>query len=48
MMMGLRPILSDSEPKITKKGVAISRATAIIRLAVTASTLSCWVRKNSE
>ena len=47
MMMGLRPILSDREPNTMKKGVPISRAAAIIRLAVVASTLSCCVRKNS-
>ncbi|MCY1381691.1 hypothetical protein D9M69_696260 [compost metagenome] len=47
MMIGLRPILSDSEPNTTKKGVPSSSAAAIIRLAVVASTLSCCVRKNS-
>src|SRR5688572_33459564 len=40
MMIGLRPILSDNVPKTTKKGVPISSAAAIIRLAVVASTLS--------
>ena len=47
MMIGLRPILSDSEPKKTKNGVPISSATAIMMLAVAPSTLSVCVRKNS-
>ena len=47
MMIGLRPILSDSVPKMTKNGVPSSSATAIIRLAVVASTLALVVRKNS-
>lgn len=47
MMMGLRPILSDSAPKITKNGVPISSAIAIMMLAVLASTFSVCVRKNS-
>ena len=47
MMIGLRPILSDSEPKTRKNGVPITSAAAIIRLAVVPSTLSDCVRKNS-
>ena len=46
MMIGLRPILSDKVPKITKNGVAISKAIAIMMLAAEASTLSTLVRKN--
>ena len=34
MMIGLRPIRSDSEPKTTKNGVPISSDAAISRLAV--------------
>ena len=47
MMIGLRPIWSDSAPKTTKNGVPISSAAAISRLAVTESTFSVCVRKNS-
>ena len=47
MMIGLRPMRSESEPKITKNGVASSSAPAIIRFAAWASTFSVWVRKNS-
>ena len=47
MMMGLRPILSDSAPNTTKNGVPISSARAIMMLAVLASTFSVCVRKNS-
>ena len=47
MMMGFRPILSESAPKITKKGVPIRSAIAIMMLAVLASTFSVCVRKNS-
>ena len=38
MMMGLRPILSPSQPNTMKNGVAMASAPAISRLAVTAST----------
>ena len=34
MMIGLRPMRSESEPKITKNGVPSSSAPAIIRLAL--------------
>ena len=37
-MMGLRPILSDSEPKITKNGVPMISETAIRMLAVAPSS----------
>ena len=47
MMIGLRPILSDSEPNTMKNGVPMSSAPAISRFAVVASTFSVWVRKNS-
>ena len=47
MMIGLRPILSDSEPNTTKNGVPINSAMAIRMLAVDASTLSTLCRKNS-
>src|SRR5688572_18846799 len=47
MMIGLRPILSDSVPKTMKKGVPISSEAAISRLAVVTSTLAMVVRKNS-
>ena len=48
MMIGLRPIRSDSMPKTTKNGVPASSASAIRMLAVALSTLSVCVRKNSE
>ena len=47
MMIGLRPIRSDSEPKKRKNGVPISSATAIMMLALLPSTFSVCVRKNS-
>ena len=47
MMMGLRPILSESVPKMTKNGVPISSATAISTLAVGPSSFSWLVRKIS-
>ena len=47
MMIGLRPIRSESEPKTMKNGVPSSSAPAISRLALWASTFSVWVRKNS-
>jgi len=34
-MMYLRPILSESDPKIIKKGVPISRAMEMIKLLCT-------------
>jgi hypothetical protein len=45
-MIGLRPILSDSQPNRMKKGVPIKSATAIRICAVTAGTFSVCVRKN--
>ena len=47
MMMGLRPILSDSEPNTTKNGVPMISETATRMLAVAPSTFSTLVRKNS-
>src|SRR5690606_32714298 len=47
MMIGLRPMRSDSEPKTRKNGVPIKSAKAIMMLAVLASTCSVLVRKNS-
>ena len=46
-MIGLRPILSDSEPKMMKNGVPIKSATGDQDLAVTPETFNVWVRKNS-
>ena len=46
-MIGLRPILSDSQPKMTKPGVPSASATTIMICAVTPGTLRVWVRKNS-
>src|SRR5438132_8718227 len=40
MMIGLRPILSDSEPNTMKNGVPISSEAAIRMLAVAPSTFS--------
>jgi len=47
MMMGLRPILSDSVPKMTKKGVPRISEMAIQMLALAGSIFSTEVRKNS-
>jgi len=47
MMIGLRPILSDSAPNTMKNGVPISSEIAIMMFAVDASTFSACVRKNS-
>ena len=47
MMMGLRPILSDSEPKKMKNGVPRISETAIRMLAVGPSTFRNDCRKNS-
>ena len=47
MMIGLRPILSDSQPNRMKKGVASASAMAIRMLAVAPSTLSVFSRKKS-
>src|SRR3569833_2732919 len=47
MMIGLRPILSESAPKITKKGVPMASEAAISRLAVVVSTFAIVVRKKS-
>jgi hypothetical protein len=46
-MIGLRPILSLSQPKKMKKGVPIASAIAISMLVVAPSTLSVFSRKNS-
>ena len=47
MMIGLRPILSDSAPNTMKNGVPMTSDAAIIRFAVAPSTFSALVRKNS-
>src|SRR3569623_2298251 len=47
MMIGLRPILSDSAPNTMKNGVPMTSDAAISRLAVVASTLAIAVRKTS-
>src|SRR5437764_4885143 len=47
MMIGLRPILSDSAPNTTKKVVPIASEAAMNRLAVVTSTLAIVVMKNS-
>src|SRR5262249_47627127 len=47
MMIGLRPILSDSEPNTMKNGVPITSDAAMSRLAVVASTFAIVVRKKS-
>ena len=47
-MIGLRPILSESQPKRMKNGVPSSeRRCAIMICALTAGTFSVCVRKNS-
>ncbi len=46
-MIGLLPILSDSQPNRMKQGVPIASAIAIMICAVTPGTFSVWVRKNS-
>ena len=46
-MIGLRPILSDSQPNRMKAGVPSASATTIMICAVMAGTLMVWVRKNS-
>ena len=47
-MIGLRPILSDSQPKKMKNGVPISSDDRDQDVAPSwPSTLSVWVRKNS-
>ena len=46
-MIGLRPILSDSQPNRMKPAVPIASDTAIMIQAVMAGTFSVWVRKNS-
>ena len=45
VLYGLRPILSDSQPKNTQNGVPISNAAPINIHVVVASSLSDWVRK---
>ena len=47
MMIGLRPMRSDSEPKTTKKPVPINSEMATMMLADCASTLRMFCRKNS-
>src|SRR5215212_212142 len=47
MMIGLRPILSDSAPNTMKNGVPSSSDAAISRLAVVTSTFAIVVMKNS-
>ncbi len=47
MMIGFRPMRSDSVPKITKNGVPARSASASRMLAVALSTFSVCVRKNS-
>ena len=46
-MIGLRPILSESQPKKMKPGVASASAITIMICAGTAGTLMVCVRKNS-
>src|ERR1700754_3891128 len=46
MMIGLRPILSDSQPNTTKKIAPTASAIATMMLTDCASTLSTLVRKN--
>jgi len=43
---GLRPILSDSVPKITKNGVPMIKEIATMMLAVAPSTFNACVKKN--
>ena len=45
MMMGLRPTLTDSLPKMTNIGVPSTSAVEIIHCTVVESTLSEFVRK---
>ena len=45
MMIGLRPILSDSQPKNTKPTVAIASAMISAMSAVFAGTFSVLTRK---
>ena len=47
MMIGLRPMRSESVPNTTKNGVPSTSDAAIIHCALVASTLSTLVRKNS-
>ena len=47
MMIGLRPILSDSVPNTMKNGVPMSSEIAIMMFAVEPSTFRACVRKNS-
>src|SRR5690242_11121901 len=44
-MIGLRPILSDSQPNRMKNGVPIARLAAIMSCEGTAPTFRVWVRK---
>jgi hypothetical protein len=48
MMIFLRPMRSDSEPKMMKNGVASASAMASSTLAVVPSIFSVCVMKNSE
>ena len=45
-MIGLRPTLSDSQPKKMKNVVPIASYTAMTMFDVVASSFSVWVRKN--
>src|SRR6476620_1955987 len=47
IMIGLRPILSDSQPNRMKHGVPIASEIAIMICASVAGTLMVCVRKNS-
>ncbi len=47
MMMGFRPILSDSQPNKIKHGVASSSAVATMTFVVAPSTFSVRSRKNN-
>src|SRR3954464_5996406 len=47
IMIGLRPILSDSQPNRMKHGVPIASEIAIMVCSAGAGTLMVWVRKNS-
>ena len=48
MMIFLRPILSESEPKMMKKGVARMSEPATSMFAAWGSSFSAWSRKNSS
>ena len=46
-MIGLRPILSDSQPNRMKPGVATASAIAIMIQALVLGTFKVCVRKNN-